>query len=129
MNRKPRRSARDLFATTTLALEAVVVLFAGLVAYGLRLVTPAAIVVAGTTLALLCVLAVGLLRRHRAGYVLGWLVQGLLLAAGVLVPMMFAIGGVFTVLWLASLRIGAQLDIERVEREDAEDTYLAEHAG
>ncbi|WP_454085015.1 DUF4233 domain-containing protein [Georgenia sp. Marseille-Q6866] len=120
MTRRPRRSARALFAATLLLSEAMVVLFAGLVAYGLRLASVREIVVGGAVLALWAVLAGALVRRGAVGYVLGSLLQLALIATGFVVPMMFAIGGVFAVLWLVCLRVGGQIDGERVEREDAE---------
>lgn len=120
MTRRPRRSARALFSATLLLSEAMVVLFAGLVAYGLRLASVREIVVGGAVLALWAVLAGALVRRGAVGYVLGSLLQLALIATGFVVPMMFAIGGVFAVLWLVCLRVGGQIDAERVEREDAE---------
>jgi len=129
MSRQPRRSARNLFALTTLVLEAFVVLFAALVAYGLQLVAPALLVAISTGIALLALTAAGLVRRGTIGYALGWVVQALLIAAGFVVPMMFAVGGIFALLWFASLRIGAQIDTERVAREEAEEAYAAAQAG
>ncbi|MDD9206563.1 DUF4233 domain-containing protein [Georgenia sp. 10Sc9-8] len=118
----PRRpgSARRLFATTVLACEAFVVFFAALVAVGLQLAPPAAVLGAGGGLVLLCVLAAGLLRRGRTGYVLGTVVQVLLLAAGLAVPMMVVLGLVFGALWVVAWRTGGRIDVERTERYEAE---------
>lgn len=127
MSRRPRRSARALFAATLLLSEAMVVLFAGLVAYGLRLASVPEIVIGGAVLALWSVLAGALVRRGTVGYVLGSLLQLALLATGFVVPMMFVVGGIFAVLWLVSLRVGGQIDAERVEREDAERAYEEQH--
>ena len=129
MSRQPRRSARNLFALTTLVLEAFVVLFGALVAYGLQLADPLVIVLTAAIIALLAITAAGLVRRGRVGYALGWGVQVLLVASGVFVPMMFIVGGIFALLWFTSLRIGAQIDVERVEREDAEEAYAQSQAG
>ena len=129
MSRQPRRSARNLFALTTLVLEAFVVLFAALVAYGLQLAETWAIWVAGGVIAVLAILAAGLVRRGKVGYALGWAVQGMLVLSGFIVPMMFIVGALFTLIWHVSLRMGAQIDVERVEREDAEEAHLAAQAG
>ena len=123
---RPRRSARAMFAASVLVTEALVVLFAGLVAYGLELAPTGAILGGGGALALVALLAAGLLRRGVVGYVMGSMLQLLIVAAGLVVPMMFGIGGIFAVLWVVSLRVGGQIDVERVERERAEREYRAQ---
>ena len=117
---RPTRSARDLFAATLLLSEALVVLFAGLVSYGLELVSTTALWWGGGGLALWALLAGMLVRRGTVGYVLGSVLQLALLATGLVVPMMFIVGGVFAVLWLVSLRVGGQIDVDRVAREAEE---------
>ena len=52
-------------------------------------------------------------QRWRAGRVAGSVAQVAVLAGGFWVPMMFAIGGLFVVLWFAMLRLGARIDRER----------------
>ncbi|QDB78768.1 DUF4233 domain-containing protein [Georgenia sp. 311] len=122
---RPTRSARALFAATLLISEAFVVLFAGLVVYGLRLTSVPVLLVGGGVLALWALVAGALVRRGVAGYVLGSMLQVALLATGVVVPMMFIVGAVFAVLWLVSLRVGSQIDAERVVREREEREYQA----
>lgn len=122
---RPARSARALFAATLLFSEALVVLFAGLVAYGLRLTSVPVLLIGGGVLALWAVVAGALVRRGVVGYVLGSVLQLALLATGIVVPMMFLIGAVFAVLWLVSLRVGGQIDAERVVRERQERAYRA----
>lgn len=108
------RSARRQFAATILALESLLVVFATLVAFGLRVAQPAMIWAAGGTLAVALVVAAGLL-RHPGGYLLGSVLQALVLAAGLVVPMMYVIGGVFVVLWVVALRLGGRIDRERAQ--------------
>lgn len=124
---RPTRSARDLFAATLLFSEALIVLFAGLVSYGLELLPTPALWWGGAGLALWAVVAGVLVRRGTAGYVLGSMLQLALVATGLIVPMMFILGGVFAVLWLVSLRVGGQVDAERVARE-AEEAAIARSA-
>src|SRR5699024_6980986 len=69
---RPARSARALFAASLLLSEALVVLFAGLVAYGLELVPVPTVLWGGGALAVWAVLAGALVRRGTVGYVLGW---------------------------------------------------------
>lgn len=98
-----------------LVLEACVVLFAALVAYGLRAAEPGTVWLLGGGLALSLLLAAGLLRQP-GGYVVGSVLQVAVVAGGVLVPLMFVVGGIFAVLWVVSLRLGARIDRERAER-------------
>lgn len=123
---RPRRSARAMFGASVLVTEALVVLFAGLVAYGLELASTAAILGGGGGIALGALLAAALLRHGILGYALGSMLQVLIVATGLVVPMMFGVGGIFAVLWLVSLRVGGQIDVERVERERAEAEYHAQ---
>lgn len=113
-----QRSARRQFAATILVLEAFVVGFAALVAYGLRAADPAVIWGLGGGLSLSLVLAAGVLGRP-GGYVVGSVLQAAVLAAGLVVPMMWVVGGVFVLLWVVALRLGGRIDRERTEREAA----------
>lgn len=114
------RSARRQFASTILVLEAFVVLFAALVAYGLREVDPAVVLLGGGALVLSLVLAAGVLRRP-GGYVVGSVLQVALLATALVVPMMLVVGVIFVALWVTALRLGARIDRERAERAAVAD--------
>jgi hypothetical protein len=109
------RPAKRTFAATVLVLEAFVAVFASLVVFGLRLAEPAAVFGVGGVVAIAALLAAGLLRTP-VGYLLGWAVQAWLVLSGLLVPAMFVVGGVFAVLWVVGLRLGARIDRERAER-------------
>jgi hypothetical protein len=103
-------------AATVLLLEAFAVFFGTLVAAALlppqgRWST-AQVWAAGGALAVVCLLVSGLVRRP-AGIALGWLVQGLLVASGVFVPAMFAVGVVFAALWAWLVAIGRRIDADR----------------
>ncbi|WP_448059949.1 DUF4233 domain-containing protein [Cellulomonas hominis] len=113
-----KRPARQQFASTILLLEAFLVLFAALTAYGLR-VAPAAVlwIVAGAMAVTLA--AISRLLTRPGGYVAGTVAQVLVLASGVAVPMMFVVGTVFVVLWFVALQLGARIDRERAEWDAA----------
>lgn len=113
------RSAKRLFSTSVLILEAFVAFFAALVAFGLRLADPGSIALVAGVVVVSAVIAAGLLRTQ-AGYLLGWAIQVWLVMSGLIVPGMFVIGGVFAVLWIVGLRLGARIDRERSERQGAE---------
>ncbi|MEZ0164313.1 DUF4233 domain-containing protein [Kineococcus sp. LSe6-4] len=110
------RNPKRLMAATTLGSEALVVFFATLVAYGLVPMAQrsATYLVVGGALVLLCLLAAGMLRR-RGGYALGWVLQVAIVAGGFVVPLMFAVGGVFAIIWVCAIVVG-----NRIEREQAE---------
>ena len=113
-----KRPAKPQFTQTILVLEAVLVFFATLVAYGLRLAEPAAIWWVGGTLSVTLIVLSGLMSRP-GGYVAGTVVQVLVLAVGFFVPMMFVVGGIFVVLWIVALRLGGRIDRERAEYDAA----------
>jgi hypothetical protein len=47
------------------------------------------------------------------GYVAGSVAQVLVLAAGVVMPMMAVVGAVFVIMWVVALRLGGRIDRER----------------
>lgn len=123
-----KKSAKVQFASTTLMLEAFLIMFATLVAYGLRDIPSVWIVKevpsAGMIWAFGGILFVILLLLSRmlhspGGYLAGTLVQLPVLACGFAVPMMFGLGAVFLVLWFVALRLGGKIDRERAEYDAA----------
>ena len=113
-----KRPAKPQFTQMTLLLEAFLVGFATLVAFGLRVAPPVTVwTLGGVTVVILLVLS-GYVGRP-GGYVAGSFAQLAVLGFGVLVPMMFFIGGVFVMLWVVSLRLGARIDRERAEWDAA----------
>ena len=127
---KRRRSARHTFAATVLVLEGFVVFFATLVAYGVRAAPPGVVFAVGGSLALVLVLLSGMLSRP-GGYLAGTVVQGFVLAGGVVLfaaPVRSAtfvagttlvVGVIFAVLWVIALRLGGRIDRERAEWDAA----------
>jgi hypothetical protein len=102
-------------AAAVLVFEGMVVFFATLVALDLSDVDDATLWWTGGTLAVACVLAAGLLGRPW-GYVVGSVLQAVVIAAGLLVPAMFLLGVVFAALWFLALHLGrkvARLDAAR----------------
>ena len=114
----PARSYRRLLALLVLVAESLVVGFATLVAKDLSGLTQTQALVAGGGLALLCLLAAGLL-RSRLGYLLGWVVQVLMIASALWVPLMLFLGLAFAALWVAALVQGSKADALTARRERA----------
>ncbi|ACQ80805.1 conserved hypothetical protein [Beutenbergia cavernae DSM 12333] len=113
-----QRPARILFCSTVLTLEALVVGFAAIAAYGLRLADGATITAITVTAVAGCLIATATLRSG-FGYWLGSAVQVGLIVSGIWLGVMYAIGGVFALIWILSLRLGGRIDRERAERAAA----------
>lgn len=106
------RSPRRGMCAAILCLEAI----------ALGLTTPVMIAVAdvpvgralaiGLGLAVACVALAGLLRGEWA-YYLGWAVQVAAVGLGFVVPMMFALGGIFALLWGSAYVLGRRIERER----------------
>ena len=109
-----------------LALEAVVLFLTGVVSIGLTDLGTGTALGLGAGLAVLCVLAAGMVGRP-FGYAVGWLVQGVALALGFVVATMFFLGAVFAGLWAAAYFLGRRIDEEKAERQVAEERWRAEH--
>jgi len=103
----PTKAVRRL-AASVLVGEAFVVFFAVLVVVRLDPDRAGQSLVAGLVLAAAAIALSGLLRRRWA-YVAGWVLQLLLIATGLVVPVMFALGLIFTVLWATAIRVGSRL--------------------
>src|SRR5699024_8019931 len=98
--------------------EEVVVFFALLAAYGLRVAEQVTLWILAAVMIIWCEVAA---RMHagRAGSVLGSTAHMVLLLVGLLVPMMFLLGGIFTVVWALGVWLGLKIDRERAERAAA----------
>lgn len=103
-------------AATLLSLEAVVLLLAIPVAVVVSEVEPGIAVPLSVAVAVALLVAAALLRRGKAGYVLGSVLQVVVIAAGFAVTVMFFLGGLFALLWLVLLRIGP--DVEQAGAAD-----------
>ncbi len=95
-----------------LTLEAIVIFLAIPVAIAVSDVDAEVAVPTGLGVAMLALVAAALLRKP-IGWRLGWIVQALAVAMGFVVPVMFALGGFFAVLWMLTLRLGKQVEAEQ----------------
>lgn len=111
----PVRSPTRTLAATTLTCEALVVIFAGLVAKDLSSLSLGAALGISAALAVGCLLAAGMLRTRR-GYVLGSILQALIFGYGFWVHMMFVVGVIFTALWITALVMGTRAEREAERR-------------
>lgn len=94
-----------MLGASVLTMESLVIAFALLVAKDLSVRSQVPAGILGGVLALLCLVAAGLLKRS-VGWVLGSLVQVGLIAMGLVVPMMYLLGLLFAGLWVAAIVVG-----------------------
>lgn len=99
---------------TVLAGQSIIIFFGALVARGVAVAgsesgSAGRYLLVGSAIAVLCVVAAGLTRKPY-GVTLGWVVQLLTLASGLVVPMMFLVGLIFLALWVVSLLQGGKVD-------------------
>ena len=120
------RSLRRAMCAGILGLQAIVLFLTGVVTIGMTDVGAGVSLSLGVGLAVLCVLAAGMLGRP-GGYALGWVVQVVSIALGLVVTAMFFLGLVFGALWATAYFLGIKVDRERVEREVLEEQWRAEH--
>jgi hypothetical protein len=112
-----RRGVSDAPATrrllsTVLIMETVVIWLAIPVALAVDHARPQRVGVAGVVLAVLAVVLAGLARRRlRWAIVGGSVLQALVIAAGVIVPVMYFLGAIFAAFWVIGLRLGHRLDV------------------
>jgi hypothetical protein len=66
----------------------------------------------GGAIALLALLSAGMLRR-KSGWILGWIVQILMVAYGFVVFTMFFLGALFLGLWVAAIVVGRKGEAAR----------------
>ncbi len=115
-SRAPRarrvRSTTETLLSIVLGLEAMLMFFVTLTAYGLNAVPAVTAFVGGGILIVVLVLAAGLL-RYSWGVWLGWVLQGVLVATGILLPVMFFIAAGFVAIWVYCFVKGRQIDRHR----------------
>lgn len=119
------RSIRRAMCAGMLVLQAVVLFLTGVVTIGMTDIGAVASLSLGLGLAVLCVLAAGMLGRP-GGYVLGWAVQVVSIGLGFVVPAMFFLGVVFGGLWATAYFLGIRIDRERAERAVLEEQWRTE---
>jgi hypothetical protein len=101
-----------VLGSTVLILEALVVLLAIPIAINVSDANATYALIIGIALAGLLVLTVGVITRPIA-VPIGWVLQVLVIASGIVVPTMFFIGGLFALLWFYAVRNGQKVDRAR----------------
>ncbi|HEY9499848.1 MAG TPA: DUF4233 domain-containing protein [Terrimesophilobacter sp.] len=108
---KPRRTrtVSESLLSIALGLEAALMFFVTVTAFGLRVIPPAAAFGGGAALFVLLILAAWLL-RFGWGVWVGWVLQAVVVATGFLLPLMFFVGAGFVAIWIYCFITGRRLD-------------------
>jgi hypothetical protein len=109
-----------------LTFEALLVLFAIAPAIVVSHTSGAVAGIGGPAIAVLCVLAAGMLRR-RSGYLLAFVLQVVLILCGLATPLMWVLGTLFAALFVIAYVLGGRLDAEKAVRKVAQAAWDAEH--
>lgn len=120
---KRARTLTQTLGSIVLACEIVVVFLASLVAFGLDALAPLAPVtalIAGGVLFVALVVTIGML-RHRWGRILGWLLQAVIIATGILVPVMFFVGALFASMWIYAMITGRRVDHQKNQSQKEQE--------
>ena len=97
--------------TAVLAMEIIVMLLAAPIAATNGSLPDARTAILGAgAIMLVLIIAIAALRRGPRGVWVGWAAQVLVLACGVVVPLMFIVGGIFAALWFTALRLGKRVE-------------------
>jgi len=106
------KSPRRGMCASVLGLEAIVLGLTTPVMIAIAGVSTATALIVGLGLCVVCLVLSGMLRRPWAYYV-GWAVQIAAILLGLVIPLMFVLGGIFALLWGLADGLGRKIDRER----------------
>lgn len=104
-----QRSVTEMLLSIVLGLEAILIFFVTLTVYGLKAVEPAVAFGGGAVLVVLLLLAAALL-RFSWGIWVGWALQLVLIATGLLLPALYIVAAIFVGIWVFCFIKGTQID-------------------
>ncbi|WP_235535855.1 DUF4233 domain-containing protein [Nocardioides sp. Root190] len=106
------RSPRRAMCAAVLSLEAITLGLTTPVMITMSDIRPAVALSVGLGLAAACILLAGMLRKESA-YFLGHLIQVAAVLLGLVVPVMWALGAIFALLWATAYGLGRKIERER----------------
>jgi Protein of unknown function (DUF4233) len=104
-----QRSLTESLLSIVLTLEAVLVFFIALTVYGLHALSPALAFGGGASLAVILLLATRAM-RYSWGVWIGWVLQLVLIATGLLLPALYIAAFFFIAMWIYCFVRGRQVD-------------------
>jgi hypothetical protein len=110
------RSTKATLGSLVMVFQSVVVFFATLVGFGLQVYEDPA-VIWGVGLGLSVILMIFPVFLGKPGsYLLGWILQGMVLSLGLWVPLMYLLGVVFLGMWAWGMIAGGTIDKARAAK-------------
>lgn len=110
------RSTKSTLGSLVMVFQSVVVFFATLVGFGLQ-VHPDPAVIWGVGLGISVVLMLFPAVLGKPGsYAVGWILQGIVIALGIWVPLMYILGAVFLAMWAWGMIAGGTIDKARAAK-------------
>jgi hypothetical protein len=106
------RSTTETLLSIVLGLEAVLLFFVTLTAFGLKALPALPAFVGGAALILALLLA-GRLLRYSWGIWVGWVLQAVLISTGIVLPVMYFVAAGFVAIWVYCFVKGRQIDYQR----------------
>ena len=110
-----KRSLTETLLTIVLGLEAFLMFFVTMTLFGLKVLEPAVAFSSGAVIIALLLLATRVM-RYPWGVWVGWALQAVLVATGILLPVMFVIAAGFVALWAFCLVKGRQIDARNLSQ-------------
>jgi len=108
------RSVTELLLSIVLVLDATLIFFVALTAFGLKALTPAPAFIGGAVLIVVFVALARMLRYPWAVWV-SWALQVGLIALGFILTPMFFVGAGFATIWIYCFVKGRQIDKAQAE--------------
>ena len=121
-------STQRALGSMLMAFEAFVVLFATLVAFGLKVGNPTLVWAVGLSLALVTIATPAILGK-KGSYIWGWILQLVILLTGIWIPLMWFVGGILVCLWAWAMIAGSTIDKARsnyLKLQAAADSVISE---
>ncbi|SEC15913.1 Protein of unknown function [Paramicrobacterium humi] len=112
------QSLKATLGSIVFSAEILVVFLGSLVAFGLKLVDPPVAFIGGGILCVLMIAVIPVL-RFRWGLICGWVLQGVIVATGIVMPLMFVVGGLFLLMWVYCMVVGARIDREKLHQNQS----------
>jgi hypothetical protein len=114
------RTATESLLSIALALEAALAFFVTMAVFGLDRM-PALAALGGGAALMVSLAVTAMLVRYRFGVWLGWFMQAVVLATGLILPLMYAIGAGFVAIWIYCFVTGRRLDRRRASAQNPEE--------
>ncbi|MGV8896983.1 MAG: DUF4233 domain-containing protein [Rhodoglobus sp.] len=115
------RSTTETLLSIVLVLEAVLLFFVTLTVFGLKALPPVPAFVGGGVLIVALIVA-GRLLRYPWGIWVGWALQAVLIATGIVLAAMYFVALAFVAIWIYCFVKGRQIDQQRAALENPTST-------